>query len=124
MIDILSLLIVDDDVAVRESLADVLTELGYSVKIACDGLDALKKLQQLSFDYILIDIRMPGIDGIETSRRIKKLQPNARIIITTAYASNDIYKYAEKIGIQAVLKKPLDFVQLQKQLVPIDRVKK
>ena len=81
-----TILIVDDELNMRIALADVLVECGYKVIKAANGKEALNKVHKENPDLILLDTRLPGIDGDEVCRQIKKVEGlNTRIIIYTGY---------------------------------------
>ena len=104
----LHVLIVDDEKIVRESLGSWLKEDGYSVDICESGECALEKMELENYDIAVVDIHMPGIDGIELIRRIKSHWPNMLILIMTAYASVDTAVKAMKIGAYDYIVKPFD----------------
>ena len=83
------ILIVDDELSVRASLKEWFLEDGFKVETAESGEDALNKMHAGPYDIILLDIKMPGMDGITLQKKIKKITPQAIIIIMTAYASVD-----------------------------------
>lgn len=83
------ILIVDDESAVCESLEELLRMENFQAESAGSGEDALKVLSEVKFDLVLLDIKMPGIDGVEVMRQIKKYHPDTRIIIITGYGSLD-----------------------------------
>lgn len=112
----LSILIVDDDEGIRESMTDILREKGFIVFKASNGFEALNLVETYLFNTILMDLRMPGLDGIETSKQIKMIQPGAIIIMITAYISPQIYDVAKEVGIQEILSKPVNFQQLEQIL--------
>ncbi len=93
-----SILIIDDERVVRESLTKWFEEDGYTVGSAANAADALRLLQGQKWQIILLDIRMPGMDGIELQPRIKQVDPNALIIFITAHASVDTAVQALKAG--------------------------
>jgi DNA-binding NtrC family response regulator len=101
-------LVVDDEAAVRESLGGWFREEGYEVGLAESAREALVKLAAESWDVFLLDIRMPGIDGIELQRRIREAQPDAAVIIMTAYASVETAVEAMKQGAFDYVVKPFD----------------
>lgn len=70
-----NILIVDDDDGMIETLRDILIDLDYNVEIASDGYKAIEIVKNQSFDVILMDIKMPGINGVETFKEIKSIQP-------------------------------------------------
>jgi DNA-binding NtrC family response regulator len=100
--------IVDDELSVRASLQEWFEEDGYNVVTAKSGEEALKKLNQGPFDLILLDIKMPGIDGITLQKKIMEIDPESIIIIITAYASVDTAVEALKGGAFDYLTKPFD----------------
>jgi DNA-binding NtrC family response regulator len=104
----ISLLIVDDEESVRDSLLNWFIEDGYRAETAENAGKALKMLDSDSFDIILADIKMPGMDGLEMMRRIKLLQPESIIIIMTAFASVDTAVRALKEGAFDYITKPFD----------------
>jgi DNA-binding NtrC family response regulator len=104
----ISLLIVDDEESVRDSLQNWFIEDGYRAESAENAGKALKMLDSDSFDIILADIKMPGMDGLEMMRRIKLLQPESIIIIMTAFASVDTAVRALKEGAFDYITKPFD----------------
>jgi DNA-binding NtrC family response regulator len=85
----LSILIVDDELSVRDSLSNWFIEDGYTVDTAEDAKEALKKIEAYNFHIILIDIKLPGMDGLELNRRIKSISDETIVIIMTAFASVD-----------------------------------
>ena len=110
-----SILIVDDDVDACSNLADILGDLGYEVVTANDGPSALNKLRQKPFDVALLDLRMPGMDGLTLYREIRKLRAGTVALIVTAYATTETTAEALAAGAWQVLPKPVDF----KQLLPL-----
>ncbi|MDA0748312.1 MAG: sigma-54 dependent transcriptional regulator [bacterium] len=102
------ILIVDDEQVVRESLYEWFTEDGYPVDTAADGKQALNMLQESAWDILLIDIKMPGMDGMELQQKIKQIDPSIVIIIMTAYASVDTAVQALKEGAFDYVTKPFD----------------
>jgi DNA-binding NtrC family response regulator len=103
-----SILIVDDEISVRDSLYNWFTDDGYIVEVAEDAKTALNMLEENSYDIILADIRMPGMDGLEMQRRIRKMNDKAIVIIMTAFASVDSAVQALKDGAYDYVTKPFD----------------
>jgi len=103
-----SILIVDDNVSLCRTLSLVLGRQGYTVNTAKDGLEALVKVQESPFDMIFMDIKMPLMDGVETYRRIKKIRPEAVVMMMTAYAVEDLVQQALEEGAYGIVYKPLD----------------
>ncbi|MCS6803787.1 MAG: sigma-54 dependent transcriptional regulator [Acidobacteriota bacterium] len=104
----ISILIVDDEPIVRESLQNWFREENYLVDVAASGKEALDKLTRQTWDLFLLDIKMPGMDGLELQRKIKQIHPSATIIIMTAYASVETAVEAMKQGAYDYLVKPFD----------------
>ncbi|HDR05814.1 MAG TPA: sigma-54-dependent Fis family transcriptional regulator [Candidatus Marinimicrobia bacterium] len=103
-----SILIVDDEISVRDSLYNWFTDDGYIVEVAEDAKTALNMLEENSYDIILADIRMPGMDGLEMQRQIRKMNDKAIVIIMTAFASVDSAVQALKDGAYDYITKPFD----------------
>jgi DNA-binding NtrC family response regulator len=104
----ISILIVDDEFSVRDSLYNWFRTEGYRVETAANAVEALKKLQESSWDLILLDIKMPGMDGMELQRHIKKIDSSIIVIIMTGYATVDTAVEAMKEGAFDYLSKPID----------------
>ena len=108
------ILIVDDELHVRESLSHWFAEDGYEVEAAASGQEALGMLGRRSYDVIVSDIKMPGMDGLELQRRVHAKDPNVAIILVTAYASVDTAVDALKEGAYDYLVKPFDPEELSR----------
>ena len=108
MINSISLLIVDDEESVRDSLYNWFIEDGFQVKCAENAKEALTMIESGNYDIILADIKMPGMDGLEMHRRIKLLNPEAIVIIMTAFASVETAVQALKDGAYDYITKPFD----------------
>ncbi|MHC1773865.1 MAG: sigma-54-dependent transcriptional regulator [Lentimicrobium sp.] len=104
----ISILIVDDEESVRDSLYNWFIEDGYRVECAENAKLALTMLESGSFDIILADIKMPGMDGLEMLRRIKSLKKDSIVIIMTAFAAVDTAVQALKDGAFDYITKPFD----------------
>jgi len=104
----ISILIVDDEDSVRDSLYNWFIEDGYRVQCAEDAKKALSILESDSFDIILADIKMPGMDGLEMLKRIKSLRKNSIVIMMTAFATVDTAVQALKDGAFDYVTKPFD----------------
>jgi len=98
--------VIDDEPVIHDVLAQLLTAEGYEVEISASGEEALEKFPSQSFDVILLDLLMPGMDGIEVLRRIKRMDPQAAVIIITAYGSVESAIAAMKIGALDYVQKP------------------
>ena len=108
------ILVVDDEPVVRESLRDWFTDGGYPVDMAADAREALQRLQESSWDILLTDVKMPGMDGLELQQKVKQIDPELTVIIMTAYASVDSAMQAIKEGAYDYVIKPLDPEDLER----------
>jgi DNA-binding NtrC family response regulator len=102
------ILVVDDEEIVRESLSGWLLEDGYTVATAPDGRAALERLQAEPWSALLVDLKMPGMDGLQVLEEARKRQPDAAVVIMTAYATVDTAVSAMKLGAYDYLVKPFD----------------
>ncbi len=102
-----SLLIVDDEPSILQSLGGLLSDEGFEVSTAANGYEALKTIEAESPDLVLLDIWMPGIDGIETLKEIKKENPNIQVIIITGHGTIETAVKATKLGAFDLIEKPL-----------------
>jgi DNA-binding NtrC family response regulator len=104
----LKIMVVDDEAVVRQSLYQWFTEDGYEVDAAADAAEALRLLQVNRYDLALVDIKMPGMDGMELQRRMREIDPELTVIIITAYASVETAVQALKQGAFDYVTKPID----------------
>ena len=81
------ILVVDDEEAMRRSLADILRLEGYQVQALSNGISAIEILQRQTFDLLLLDLKMPGMDGMEVLRNVAKVAPDTLVILLTAHGS-------------------------------------
>ncbi|HVN76513.1 MAG TPA: sigma-54 dependent transcriptional regulator [Thermoanaerobaculaceae bacterium] len=102
------ILVVDDEQHIRNSLATWFREEGYDVSVAASGKDALAAVAREGTNILLVDIKMPGMDGLELQRKVRELAPDATIIIMTAYASVETAVQALKEGAYDYIVKPFD----------------
>ncbi|MEK6754665.1 MAG: sigma-54 dependent transcriptional regulator [Bacteroidota bacterium] len=103
-----SILVVDDEQVVRDSLSKWFREDGFKVSAAANAAEALQQLQVQKWDIILLDIKMPGMDGMELQQRIKEIDEGATIIFITAHATIDTAVKALKEGAFDYVTKPVD----------------
>lgn len=114
------ILIVDDEPSIREGLQEFLDDEGYDVHVSPDGRNALDVYRRVHPDLVVMDLRMPGLPGIEVIRRIKNLDPHAVIIVVTGYGSLDTAVDAIRLNVFDFISKPIDLEQLKATL---DRAK-
>jgi DNA-binding response OmpR family regulator len=101
-----SVLVVDDEAAIRYSVCKTLQRVGYIVREAASGEEALELIHAQRFDVVLTDVRMPGLDGVELVRRIKDADPDTVVILMTAYPSLGTAVEALRLGAHDYLIKP------------------
>ena len=110
--DVRSILIVDDDVDACENLRDILADLGYRVAIARNGPEAIEQVARSDYDIVLLDLKMPGMDGISVYRQIKRLSPETVAIVVSAFSGSELAERALEEGAAQVVDKPVDVPQL------------
>ncbi len=102
------ILVVDDEAAMRESLTDWLMEDEYEVSQASSGEEAISMVKEKSFEVVLLDLKMPGMDGLETMKGLKEICPDTEIVMMTAYATVDTAVQAMRVGAFDYMVKPFD----------------
>lgn len=103
------ILVVDDEPAVAEVLLDFFAEAGYTVDVALTGRDALTLIQRTPPDVVLLDIRMPDMDGVEVLRRIRAAHPTLPVIMITANDDIGLARATLKMGALDYVSKPFDY---------------
>ena len=101
-------LVVDDQIGMLETFTDILEDEGFNVVTADDGFAAIERVKEQSFDIIFMDIKMPGINGVQTFREIKKINPKIAVVMMTAYSVEDLIEEAIAEGAYTVVYKPFD----------------
>lgn len=114
--DKISVLIADDEDGLRSTIAAWLTDEGFVVEEAPDGKEAIRKVQSGDFDIALLDIKMPGANGLEVLRYIKKNSSPTEVVMMTGMSDVNMAVEAMKLGAREYLTKPLDMDQLVPQL--------
>jgi len=107
-----SILIVDDNVSIHQSMSFILEGKGYAVTTAQDGPEAIEKIKETPFSIVFMDIKMPLMNGVETYRRIKEFRPEIAVVMMTAYAVEDLVAEALEEGAFGVIYKPLDMEEV------------
>lgn len=106
------IMLVDDNEEFLDSTKDVLEIEGFEVVPAINGEEALKFAETQSFDVIVMDIKMPGMNGVESFIEMKRRNLDVKVIMATAYSVDDLIQQAMEEGAWAVLQKPLDISEL------------
>ena len=106
-----SILICDDEEGIRESLKLIL-EKDYELSFATNGSEAVELAKMMPFDAAVMDIKMPKIDGIETIRKLKKIQPDIKILVTSGYKSVETAQEAVSAGASNYIVKPFERTEI------------
>ncbi len=107
------ILIVDDQLGVRRLLFETFREENDEVEMAANGTEALQILHSFHPDLILMDMKMPGMNGIETLRQIRLQDQKVGVIMMTAYGDNQNMEQAQELGILHYISKPFDLFELR-----------
>jgi DNA-binding response OmpR family regulator len=116
-----NVLVVEDEKLLNWSLASSLSKWGFEVQPVFTGADALAKIEKSGFDVVLLDYRLPDLDGIEVAKLIRKRQPHTVIFLLTAFQLNELSLDAGLID--SYFNKPLDLQQLHQELQKIPRLR-
>jgi two-component system nitrogen regulation response regulator NtrX len=120
----IKILIVDDERDFLETMGFWLKSKGYSVETANGGSEAIQKLPQYQPDVVFLDVVMPGMDGIETLREIRKTHQSLSVIMVTAHTSNKKITEAEELGVAGFFRKSADFSHAAKMIqVCLDKLR-
>ncbi|MFZ1977064.1 MAG: response regulator [Bacteroidota bacterium] len=119
----IQVLIADDEDPLRITVAAWLTDEGFDVEEANDGLEAIKKIQGKNYDIAMLDIKMPGVNGLEVLRYVKKNSPQTEVVMMTGMSDVGMAVEAMKIGAKEYLTKPIDMEQLVPQLKAIIKMR-
>jgi CheY-like chemotaxis protein len=104
----MKILIIDDETDLRELMKEVLEEEGYQVFCAANGADGIQLNEEMNPDVILLDLRMPEMDGIETLRNIRKTDGTVNVVILTGYGCPDTIRDAADLNVSEYLSKPFE----------------
>jgi DNA-binding response OmpR family regulator len=107
------ILIVDDDIEICNVLNRFLSKKGYEVYTALNGLSAINKVKEVRPHIVLLDIRMPGVDGIEVLKEIKKVDPAVGVIMVTGVTDEEEARKTLELGAYDYMTKPIDFNYLE-----------
>ena len=110
------ILLVDDEEQFLKVLSERLEVRGLKVNSVTSGEDALARVEEQNFDVIVVDLAMPGIDGIETLRRLKEKDPDSEIIMLTGHGTVHSGIEAMKLGAEDFLEKPVDIGELLERI--------
>lgn len=113
------ILVVDDAEALRTVLSTELTSEGYEVSTAADGGEAIELVKDNNYDLVLLDIKMPNVDGFEVLKFVKGNKPDVKVIMLTGFADLKNAIESKRLGAEDFVSKPYDLVDL---LTTIERV--
>jgi two-component system response regulator HydG len=119
-----SILIVDDNPSMTRTTVLILRRKGYAVTTAKDGPQAIEKVKERPFDMILMDIKMPLMNGVEAHERIKHIRPEAVVVMMTAYAVEELVQQALEEGAYGIIYKPLDIEKVVALIEEVREAKK
>jgi DNA-binding NtrC family response regulator len=114
-----SVLVVDDEDALRTVLSSELINEGYEVRSAADGDEAISELEKNAYDMVLLDIKMPRMNGFEVLKHLKQKHPKTKVVMLTGFADLKNAIESKKLGADDFVSKPYDLVDL---LTTIERV--
>ncbi len=109
-------LLVEDEAVVRESVRDWLTDDGYDVECVGTGEEALEKIKKEAFGVVVLDLRLPGINGLQVFEHVKEITPETKEVIITAYPSKETQEKARRLGLLDYLSKPFKVEDLEKTI--------
>ncbi|AKO94800.1 response regulator [Priestia filamentosa] len=117
------ILIVDDQYGIRILLTEVLQKEGYKTLQASNGFEAIDIAKERTPDLVLLDMKIPGMDGIEILKRLKELDATVKVIIMTAYGELDMIQEAKDLGALTHFAKPFDIDEIRqavKKYIPVN----
>ncbi|MBI2870858.1 MAG: response regulator [Candidatus Omnitrophica bacterium] len=109
----IKMLVVDDEIEICDFLKNFFSEKQYEVVTALNGQDAIKKIQDINPELMLLDVRMPGLSGIEVLRKVRDHNKSVKIIMVTAVENQDLMRLARELGANDYITKPfsLDYLE-------------
>ena len=102
------ILVIDDERSIRNTLKDILEYEKYSVELAEDGIKAFDKIKAATFDVVLCDIKMPGMDGMEVLEKLQEVTPDTPVVMISGHGNIDTAVESIKKGAFDYIEKPLD----------------
>ena len=106
------IMVVDDEDGMRLTLEGIIEDEGYDVTGVKDGYQAIELAKEADLGLIFLDVKMPGINGVETYKEIKKISPDTVVVLMTGFSVEDLVKEAIEEGAYAVIYKPFDMHQI------------
>ena len=118
------ILVVDDQFSDRETLKVILEDKGYKVATAQDGSEAIEMVKSRHYDIIFLDVKLPGMDGVETFEKVKRIDPEVTVIIMTGYIEENLAKKVVSEGAYTCIYKPFDMEKVLELVESISQEKK
>jgi two-component system, NtrC family, response regulator HydG len=109
---ITKILVVDDEAIVRDFLGRLLTLEDLDVTLVDSGSQAIEAMKKDQFGLVFLDVRMPGMDGVETFRELKKISPHSKYVMMTGYSLDELLKKMEGEEVEAIVTKPFDINEI------------
>lgn len=116
MSDPLKVLVVDDDRDGADGLADLVSAFGHETRIAYSGKEAVTTFAEDAFDITFMDVRMPEMNGVEAFLEIRKLNPDAQVVLVTGFSVEELLQQAIDNGVRGILRKPVDMREIVQTL--------
>jgi CheY-like chemotaxis protein len=105
-------LIVDDEQSFCRMLVDYLEARGHATEVAHDGLEGFRMATRGCYDVVVLDVNMPGVNGVETIRSLQMVDSPAAVVVVSGYITDEIEEECRRAGVAAMLAKPLELAQL------------
>src|SRR5690606_26744561 len=107
------ILVADDEDSIRFLLREVMRREGYDVTVTDNGESALQLVRENNFDLVILDVRMPGMDGMETLKEMRKVRPHLVVLIITAHGNNQLAVEAMRLGAYDYFNKPFELDEMR-----------
>jgi DNA-binding NtrC family response regulator len=107
-----SILVIDDETMILDAIKIIFEDMGYAVETFSDSRDGIAEALRKDYDLIVVDIRMPGLNGAEVTEAVMKAKPAARILVVTAFPNDPLAQRALSAGAFALLKKPFEIAKI------------
>ena len=114
-----SILIVDDQVGIRLLLKELFAKEGLATHIASNGVEAPHLFEQYEFDCVLLDVKMPGMDGIEVLKHIRSVNKTVPVFMMTAYGEQDLINQTNEYNVQKFFTKPFNIFDVRDTIIQL-----
>lgn len=113
------ILVVDDQQGIRLLLKEVFKKEGYTVHLAANGLDALRIVEEQQIDCVLLDMKIPGMDGLEILKHVKERHEHLPVMMMTAFGEQDLIDCAKSLGAERFFTKPFNIFDIRNEVKTI-----